>query len=76
VCEFELTHTKIKFNGTIIECVWTDKQLFDMAANKNLVTYNEALVQIWTAIFDAGLDITDEEEQYIRDYTRTYFFKI
>lgn len=76
MCDFELTPTEIYFKGKTIECIWAYDQLCDMEHGRSLVTYQAALVKIWVAISDAGLNITDEEEQYIRDYTKRYFFKL
>lgn len=64
----------IKFDENIIPWNVTQKELFDIRAGRNLVTFNVVLKRVMDLLYD--YDLTDEEYNFIRDVIWQYLFQV
>jgi hypothetical protein len=64
----------IEFDENVLHWNVTQKELFDIRAGRNLVTFNVVLTRVLDLVYDC--DITDEEYVIIRDALWSFLFQV
>ena len=64
--------TSIKFDENIIHWNVTQKELYDIKTNRNLVIFNYVFTRVLDLLYE--YDLTDEEYMFIRDTIWSYLF--
>lgn len=73
---FKITSDSIIFDGDEIECEWNSEDLLEMRMSNDLVILREFLIKIYGLLDKNGFEITDEEEEHIKQYAKKYFLNL
>ena len=69
-----IDEVSIEFDENVLHWNVTQKELFDMKAGRNLVTFNIVFQRVLDLLYD--YDITDEEYRIIHNALWSYLFQV